>query len=583
MALRSCRSGISLLGKKEMKNFCTSAGEIAWYLLRTGVRKGMPLEGFLMNSLNGRKRWLLLLLTVAVLGILACRKGEGGGMKESLFDGVTLEAAQPPTQEGSETIVLGIEYINPREDYPYQDLARIFAHIGIRATKLQSIDWEMVEPRKPRKGVHEYQWELIDNLIKTFQSEGYNNIHCVLQAASPWGVQEYRAKSWGESAFLRNNPPSMPPKPEHWGDYTDFVRQVVERYDKDGTQDMPGLLYPIIHYEIETEAQGTFRWRGSTGDYIKLLDTAYKAAKKADSKAQIILSGLFLGDVVREDEGETERRLAQIKDPVTDWKAVVQFNQEIFKRKDLFDIVEYHDLNDYKETYHAIKWIREQMKKNGYSKPIWAGDACSVPTLHLGPVTPHPTPFGLVPREILKVLRDKRHPEYQEKLKWYRAEQANLVVKKTVAGMELGLSQINFGFFQDHPKAYRFGGRFLTALMPAVLNWWIGGFLNADLQPYPVFYTYDLVIKKLRSASFVKRLDLGSDIYGFEFSTPNKPLYVLWSEEKRETELPVNSPQVRLTRIFTEFDQRDKVELLAPVKGKLRLSLSSNPFFIEPL
>jgi len=36
-------------------------------------------------------------------------------------------------------------------------------------------------------------------------------------------------------------------------DYSRFVGAVIERYDGDGIDDMPGLRYPILHWEVFNE------------------------------------------------------------------------------------------------------------------------------------------------------------------------------------------------------------------------------------------------------------------------------------------------------------------------------------------
>ena len=68
-----------------------------------------------------------------------------------------------------------------------------------------------------------------------WQSRGYTQIILGLRSHSTWGSVD-----WGP---LGGTNPS--PKPEYMGEYERWVRHLVERYDADNIDDMPGLLYPI--------------------------------------------------------------------------------------------------------------------------------------------------------------------------------------------------------------------------------------------------------------------------------------------------------------------------------------------------
>ena len=74
--------------------------------------------------------------------------------------------------------------------------------------------------------------------------------------------------------------------------YASWLSAVVERYDGDGIDDMPGLLYPIRHWEVgnEPDMQGphlTF-FQGNSESYLHLLELSYKTIKSADSNSVIL-------------------------------------------------------------------------------------------------------------------------------------------------------------------------------------------------------------------------------------------------------------------------------------------------------
>ena len=77
--------------------------------------------------------------------------------------------------------------------------------------------------------------------------------------------------------------------------YSDWLTAAVERYDGDGVDDMPGLKYPIRHWEVlnEPEMQGpelTF-YQEDSRSYLELLKLSYRAIKSADSDAVVLLGG----------------------------------------------------------------------------------------------------------------------------------------------------------------------------------------------------------------------------------------------------------------------------------------------------
>ncbi len=74
--------------------------------------------------------------------------------------------------------------------------------------------------------------------------------------------------------------------------YASWLSAAVERYDGDGIDDMPGLLYPIRHWEVgnEPDMQGPnfTLFQGNSESYLHLLKLSYKTIKSADSSAVIL-------------------------------------------------------------------------------------------------------------------------------------------------------------------------------------------------------------------------------------------------------------------------------------------------------
>lgn len=497
-------------------------------------------------------------------------------------------------------MTFGVEYANPEwtnfVDFP--KCAKAFARIDVHALKIHDILWRDIEPNPPRNGVHSYHWDGLDNLIRIFQSEGFTDFEVVLQSTSSWGMRPPtpEEKKLMKRNLRKENKPSLPPSNKHNQDYYDFIYNVVERYDGDGVKDMQGLRYPVSGWEIETAAQGSFSWLGTAKEYVQMLKIAYSAAKAANPRSTIILSGIELGDLpsptvnIREriEQIQVTGFLKDLKRILTKkiWTKWANFNIDMLKHKDFFDVVEFHSLEDYLPMYTTVGWIRKLMSGYGYEKPIQAGDAACVPTLDMGPVTPHPHPFFPLNTEaLIKILANRDHPRHTVIYSWYRAEQSRLVVKKSVAGMELGLKKINFGMFTDNPNAWSDEMTHEAHKNTLHYNWAIGGFMDKDYVPYPAYFTYKLTVEKLKDARFVKRHPLGSGVYGFEFSSGGIPIYILWSEKNVTKDFTVGSSfkEIRITNIVTQFNQKTPYSETKKVKsGNVTLNLTEDPVFLEP-
>jgi len=91
--------------------------------------------------------------------------------------------------------------------------------------------------------------------------------------------------------------------------YAAYVTAVVERYDRDGQGDMPGLVRPIRHWEVDNEPDLHNSVPPKGGDrgidpetfqtpaqYAQVLRVTSAAIRAADPAAVILSAGLFRGD-----------------------------------------------------------------------------------------------------------------------------------------------------------------------------------------------------------------------------------------------------------------------------------------------
>jgi len=316
------------------------------------------------------------------------------------------------SQPLSKRFHLGVEYMIP-------GVAEAFAKMGITWTKssVAGYRWQDVEPKPPIDGKHNYWWKSIDRMILEYQEAGFKNYHMYTEARNKWASSKSR--------FLQG-PLGVLPKPEYLEYYGDYIRNLVERYDGDGKDDTPGLRYPIRYWEIEAEWWSF--WNGTVEEYLQLLRIARKAAKEADPQAQIILVGFLMmgwydGDLT---EKELEQRLNALPPGQQNFiRKVGGELRELLKHPELFDIVEFHSLADWTEIIGTTKTIRREMQKNGYEKPIWAGDVNYTinPMIFWGgPWYPYVKEQKRAILNTFKAMKKKRNPQHEQTLKWFRAE-----------------------------------------------------------------------------------------------------------------------------------------------------------------
>lgn len=483
----------------------------------------------------------------------------------------------------------GVEYMLPGR------LAAVYSELGakwVRSDTGRQFSWGTIEPKAPTAdGKHTYQWADTDKVVAEWQNAGFR-------------IQAYTNanNAWASSTRLHHVP-----NPEYMDDYEEFMFNLVERYDGDGDRDMPGLKSPILHYTVVEEWTGYFE--GTVDDYLRILTAAHRAIKRANPQAMVGLVDFFLIDVFDGNPSpeEVERRAAKdhpLRHPMSEVR-------ELLRHPDLFDIVEIHALGDYTELYATAQWLRAEMRKNGYDKPIWIGDALPVSSLLIprGPRALLPgatdadyeTARPIRPQDAirtvgwLEAITNPKSPQHDVAQRWWRAVQAREVVKKVVVAIHAGYAGMNLAWLVESP---------LTQTPRITGSWGYQGMVDAAFNfvkqvwetrsPYPAFYTYQLTIRKLDGYTAVERMDLGDDVYAYRFVVDGAPVYVLWREpgrlyfpdeaepEPAPVSMPFDAPQARVTHVITEIGQTEpQTETIPAQGGVLTLTLGATPVFVE--
>jgi hypothetical protein len=332
----------------------------------------------------------------------------------------------------------------------------------------------------------------------------------------------------------------------------DRIQQLVERYDGDGVNDMPGLTKPVLYWQIGNEPEG----RVKPEEYMQLLEYAYKAVKKANPRCQVILAGLevkpgpeptFIDSIFQSGAGA------------------------------YFDIMDIHIFGNARGEYHQIekKYFETQkiLKKYGITKPIW--------------ITETGTASGtfIFPREP-----DKQFSQSEK-------EQAIDLVRRYMVSLGLGIKKVfwAWGLIEDYGfMGWKDGFFDHTGLI-------YNGLGLDDAGPFVKklsYYSYKKMTEKVEGADWSKTsrmpgLPLG--IYGVRFIKSGKPVYVLWSDYPNPMTVTFSisdttASRVAITEAIPNYDTGKQVvnystafaTSTAPAKnGKVSLILVDKPVYIE--
>ncbi len=546
-----------------------------------------------MKRMKRTKRIALPLLAI-ILATLACG------------------APTPPTSQSTDTPVTNLPVANPNfaisVEYGILGVAETYAAAGVSYSKLQDAFaiWGNIEPEPGQ-----YQWGPLDALVLEYQQAGFTGLQMDLAAHSPWAVSTPPALGNQGDTF---------PKEEYLDDYAAYVTAIVERYDHDGVDDMPGLLYPIHDYGVEREFTGF--WPGTAEEYVRLLRITYPAIKAADPEANVLLVALLMADVFdgNPSPAEINRRLTVNTDFMR--KSVPEI-RTILAACDAYDMVDFHSLGNYTEIPLTAAWIRQELQANGCGeRPIWIGDAFPMSGLiGFGGFVP-PTPFAPVTLEtrdavvkLLQAVADPSDPEHAADQAWLYAETAIGLTRKIVVSAGEGLRGINIGNLEDwktgipgidKPVVPMLGASMFMGLTDTTItNERPGGTLPFTGQDWskarrvgdlrPAWYALALVTEKIGQFTSVQKLDLAPGVWAYRFETASGPLWVLWYDDRLlylpgETppsvtvSLPFEAASALLTFTPTIIGQTEpETQTLQAASGTLTFDLGATPVFVEEM
>ena len=139
-------------------------------------------------------------------------------------------------------------------------------------------------------------------------------------------------------------------------DYKTFLVKLVDRYDGDGSNDMPGLTKPIIYWDVMNEPEFDMFFKGSEEDFVEIFNFSSKVIKEQQPDAVIVMAGAA----------------GMFPENKKYWKSALP------KIKDHFDIANIHHISGPDGQCDKELWVDEfadLLKSVNVDKPIWLTEA----------------------------------------------------------------------------------------------------------------------------------------------------------------------------------------------------------------
>ncbi len=489
----------------------------------------------------------------------------------------------------------GLDYVfvlNPQFRAP-ELVSAYGGTVGIRWVNFAQIKWSSIEKTAPKDNRHTYDWTALDDGVREWQ---YFGIHIMMSLINynSWATASPNTK---ENVYLKGPLKWIQqfsdylPKPEHRQDFRDYITSLVERYDGDGIDDMPGLLFPVLHYQLGNEYDNELFWAGTVDEYLIYLQEGYLAAKKANKDVKIILSGVnfesptgFYEKTLSPRESQFFRMaLPQAEKHMVDLSA--RMNR--FSTKTVA-ACKYYDILDIRWPFYGkIKHGKRLLQKYGCKdKEIWSAEAYSQFPLLVPPVIAtalHPYPTPSKSKEYYRILKNRRSPLFEKVNAWYRGLQAAYVVKQFMAGLSAGTRKIMMG--------WGFDGQSVLAPYPMAVD---GLYSGTYKKLWPAGHTFKVMIAELNGITLCRRLSTPDYVYVYECTVRNgeKVLVAFYDDHIGQNldeplghtrlQLPFRAKSAKVTHIITTIDQMEpKVEQVQTRHGKLPLTLTEYPIFIQ--
>ncbi len=198
-----------------------------------------------------------------------------------------------------------------------------------------------------------FRWDRADQYVVYAQDHNQKIIATIWPYAD-WEQMSCKRKK-GKNPFGKKFAKYIS-KPCSMDDYKKFILALVDRYDGDGSNDMPGLTKPITHWEIMNEPEFKMFFKGTSKEFVEIFIFSSKTIREKQKESIIIMAGAA----------------SMFPESEKFWKLVLP------KIKDHFDIANIHHITGPGGECDKDFWVDEfskLLKSKKINKPIWVTEA----------------------------------------------------------------------------------------------------------------------------------------------------------------------------------------------------------------
>ena len=208
--------------------------------------------------------------------------------------------------------------------------------------------WNNIEKEK---GI--FSWDKADEYVTYAQNYNQTTIATIWPYAN-WEQKSCKRKK-GRSPFGKRFAKYLS-KPCSMENYSIFLSALIDRYDGDGANDMPGLTKPIIYWEVMNEPEFKMFFKGTEDEFVEIFNFSSKLIKSKQKDAVIIMAGAA----------------GMFPESKKFWKSALP------KIKDHFDIANMHHITPPDGKCDKDFWVgefSELLQSLNIDKPIWVTEA----------------------------------------------------------------------------------------------------------------------------------------------------------------------------------------------------------------
>ena len=433
------------------------------------------------------------------------------------------QSTSPESDQGLvDSIRIGTEYLVIEISFRVHPLANMLAPLGLTAAKPlpENFAWGKMQSSPDAAIV----FTQLDNFVKEFQAIGVDNLVLALRSLNNWASKDIRVQG-----FLF--PLKGGIKEEYLDEYENWVSTVVERYDADGTDDMPGLRYPVRYYEIGVEFSSYEP--EPVDEYLHILEISYKAAHAAYPDVLIAHVAFLTTPALFEtlDPSQYETAFTQLQDKTHSLADI----RGILDRPDLFDVLNIHSLGHPYEIETIVAWLNFETSSRGYIKPIIISDTGSTPFIAWGAATVCNKPANQMGRLVPPATEADRcrladHftklvDADEDTLRWTQEFIAQDTVKRIVIAADQHIALIDTAYTEDL-LILKLG---IAQAGAGTAAW--AGLVDFDRKEFrPVYYGLQQLIDNLGNYDQFSRIVVGDDpgIRVYQVKEGGQKFWIAW-------------------------------------------------------